>query len=472
MLSFMRANQTQIMFVLSGICGMIALFACITRYPSKKRKTAQLIMAISAVVLLISEILGEKYNGDTSLTGYWMVRICNFLVYMTTLTMIHGFALYLADMIRVDLKQPVPKQLWGTMVFIGIGELLVIISQFTGLYYTIDEMNRYTRSALYPICYIFPLLGTLLLFFVILRYRRQMRTQVWITLILFAIIPLIAAIIQYFFFGLYITDMAIVGMVVVLYVFTLVDTNNTLEQAQQREVQMLKKEQEAIQDLFSQTAIALVSAIDAKDKYTQGHSVRVAEYSRKIAEISGKNEKECDEIYYAALLHDVGKIGIPDYIINKNRKLTPEEYGVNDAMTSNRSYRSHLSQEKVREELIRCSGAQFDPRFAQIMLGMINQDAGHHVDLIHKLLQIHIIPPSLFAPETEDKGNADLFISASKTTASHVVLLSPWRGRAFISVSQEFRSAFPHSTAHDSIPQKRNPPQSPKLSASVSIGKS
>jgi len=324
--------------------------------------------------------------------------------------------------------------------------------------------------------------------------------------------------------------MAIVGMVVVLYVFTLVDTSNTLEQAQQREVQMLKEEQEAIQDLFSQTAIALVSAIDAKDRYTQGHSVRVAEYSRKIAEISGKNEKECDEIYYAALLHDVGKIGIPDYIINKNRKLTPEEYGViqshpvigwqilskinkysylstaaryhherfdgkgypdglkgedipelariisvadaYDAMTSNRSYRSHLSQEKVREELIRCSGAQFDPRFAQIMLGMINQDAGHHVDLIHKLLQIHIIPPSLFAPETEDKGNADLFISASKTTASHVVLLSPWRGRAFISVSQEFRSAFPHSTAHDSIPQKRSPPQSPKLSASVSIGKS
>ena len=432
MLSFMRANQTQIMFVLSGICGMIALFACITKYPSKMRKTSQLIMAISAVVLLTSEILAEKHNGDPSLAGYWIVRICNFFVYMTTLFMIHGFALYLADMIRVDLKQPVPRQLWGTMVFIGIGELLVVVSQFTGLYYTIDEMNRYTRSPLYPICYIFPLLGTLLLFFVILRYRRQMRTPLWITLILFATIPLIAAIVQYFFYGLYITDMAIVGMVVVLYVFTLVDTGNTLEQAQKREVQMLKQEQENIQELFSQTAIALVSAIDAKDRYTQGHSVRVAEYSRKIAEISGKNEKECDEIYYAALLHDVGKIGIPDYIINKNGKLTPEEYGViqshpvigwqilskinkysylstaaryhherfdgkgypdglkgedipelariisvadaYDAMTSNRSYRSHLSQEKVREELIRCSGAQFDPRFAQIMLEMINRD--------------------------------------------------------------------------------------------------
>ena len=128
----------------------------------------------------------------------------------------------------------------------------------------------------------------------------------------------------------------------------------------------------------------------------------------------------------------MGKIGIPDHIINKKGKLTPEEYGVMrshpvigyqilskinkysylsdaaryhherydgtgypdglkgweipelarivsvadayDAMTSNRSYREHLSQEEVRRELTRCSGTQFDPVFAQIMLHLINQD--------------------------------------------------------------------------------------------------
>ena len=51
---------------------------------------------------------------------------------------------------------------------------------------------------------------------------------------------------------------------------------------------------------------ALAAAIDAKDKYTNGHSKRVAEYSRKIAEIAGKSPEECEMIYYAGLLHDVG----------------------------------------------------------------------------------------------------------------------------------------------------------------------
>ena len=52
----------------------------------------------------------------------------------------------------------------------------------------------------------------------------------------------------------------------------------------------------------------------------------MAKYARKLAEMNFKSETECDEIYYAALLHDVGKIGIPEEIIKKKGKLTAEEY--------------------------------------------------------------------------------------------------------------------------------------------------
>lgn len=184
--------------------------------------------------------------------------------------------------------------------------------------------------------------------------------------------------------------------------------------------------------LFEQTATALVNAIDAKDKYTHGHSARVAEYSRKIAELYGKNEEECNEVYFSALLHDVGKIGIPGRIINKDGRLTDEEYEVikqhpvigenilssiseypylsigahyhherydgkgyprglkgedipeiarivavadaYDAMTSKRSYRDAIPQSKVREEIIKGSGSQFDPTFARIMQHVIDLD--------------------------------------------------------------------------------------------------
>lgn len=192
------------------------------------------------------------------------------------------------------------------------------------------------------------------------------------------------------------------------------------------------EENKTTQRMFEQTATALVNAIDAKDAYTHGHSSRVADYSRKIAEMSGKSKKECDEIYYTALLHDVGKIGIPVDIINKVGKLTNEEYEIikqhpgmgaqilesisecpylmtgalyhherydgkgypkhlkgkdipeaarivavadaYDAMTSQRSYRDAIPQHIVREELVKGMGTQFDPEFAKIMIHLIDLD--------------------------------------------------------------------------------------------------
>ncbi|MCR4787699.1 MAG: HD-GYP domain-containing protein [Lachnospiraceae bacterium] len=198
---------------------------------------------------------------------------------------------------------------------------------------------------------------------------------------------------------------------------------------------LVKKDEERknVHRLFEQTAVALVNAIDAKDKYTHGHSSRVAEYSKRIAEHSGMSPEECNEIYYVALLHDVGKIGIPEHIINKEGKLSDEEYEVikqhpvlgaqilhsiteyprlslgafyhherydgkgyptglkgkdipaiariisvadaYDAMTSKRSYREAIPQQTVREEIVKGMGTQFDPEYAKIMQHLIDLDS-------------------------------------------------------------------------------------------------
>lgn len=70
---------------------------------------------------------------------------------------------------------------------------------------------------------------------------------------------------------------------------------------------------------------SLVNALDAKDSYTCGHSDRVAEFARLTAAAMGRDENECEEIHMAGLLHDIGKVGIPDEVLNKPDKLTPEE---------------------------------------------------------------------------------------------------------------------------------------------------
>lgn len=72
----------------------------------------------------------------------------------------------------------------------------------------------------------------------------------------------------------------------------------------------------------------IINAIDAKDPYTCGHSDRVASYAKRIAVRLGLSEDECEQVYMAGVLHDVGKIGVPDSILGKPGKLTDEEYAI------------------------------------------------------------------------------------------------------------------------------------------------
>lgn len=225
---------------------------------------------------------------------------------------------------------------------------------------------------------------------------------------------------------------------VIRLVYTIQDIGDVVEQQKKlEEAKAFETYAFQMKELFAQTAEALAGAIDAKDKYTHGHSVRVAEYSRKMAEMAGKTPVECEEVYFAGLLHDVGKIGVPDQIINKDGKLTDEEFaeikkhpgmgkqiltsidklpylsigadshherydghgypggmkGTDipelariiavadsyDAMTSKRSYRDPLPQVKVREEILRGSGTQFDPVYAKLMLQMIDNDTEYQM---------------------------------------------------------------------------------------------
>ena len=192
-----------------------------------------------------------------------------------------------------------------------------------------------------------------------------------------------------------------------------------------------------VKSLSVEVMEALAHTIDAKDKYTKGHSIRVAKYSRMLAQKMGFSVDECETIYYMGLLHDLGKIGVDNDIINSPGPLTDEQYGEikkhpglgyeilseiksrpdlvigarwhherydgkgypdgkagedipvyariiavadsYDAMTSNRSYRNYMAQEKVRSELEKNSGTQFDPKVAECMISIIDEDKSYEL---------------------------------------------------------------------------------------------
>jgi putative nucleotidyltransferase with HDIG domain len=187
----------------------------------------------------------------------------------------------------------------------------------------------------------------------------------------------------------------------------------------------------ALHDLessYSQTLWTLVAALDAREHETSDHSLRVVRYTLAIARRLGMPEAELPDLGRGALLHDIGKIGVPDAILLKPGKLTAAEWeemkrhpqiGFNilksvdflkipaemvlchqerfdgggyprglagdaiplsarifaiadtfDAMTSDRPYRQRTTSEAAREEILRCSGTQFDPRCADAFLSI------------------------------------------------------------------------------------------------------
>jgi len=192
----------------------------------------------------------------------------------------------------------------------------------------------------------------------------------------------------------------------------------------------VEKHQKELEDITEQALEMVARTIDAKDEYTKGHSQRVAYYTKEIARRLGYSEQDCQRVYYIGLLHDIGKIGVPDNILNKKGPLTPEEraiiqrhpvvggeilkdfralphiadgaayhherydgkgYGVGlkgkdipeiariigiadsyDAMQSSRVYRPSLSDAKIRSELVEGAGSQFDPDIVPVMLDMID----------------------------------------------------------------------------------------------------
>jgi len=191
----------------------------------------------------------------------------------------------------------------------------------------------------------------------------------------------------------------------------------------------LKKRQSEYKAITDQAISTIANTIDAKDPNTKGHSIRVATFSVEIGKRLNLDEERIEHLYYTALLHDIGKVGIPDEILKKPAALTDDEFKVMkqhpeiggdilrdiiaikdlsrgarehherydgrgyvqglvgeeislegriicaadsyDAMASKRAYRDELTKEKIINEFTRCRGFQFDPQIADIVKEMI-----------------------------------------------------------------------------------------------------
>ena len=435
------------MCILGGACLITALFASITRSLSLRRKGILIFIELSAAFLLFFDRFTYIYNGVSGTTGYVMIRLSNFMLYILTILLVLSLNMYLTDMYlnEGELKK-VPGVLKAAEILLKLGLVLTVVAHFTGLYYTFDKTNTYHRSGGFWICYIVPVTAQILQLSAIIRFRRRLSRRLFTALLLFAVVPLAASIPQMFIEGISFINLSVVGLCIAIYIFTHLDMVDRAEAANAMANEFFEKEQEDMEQLLMRVSGALVSAIDAKDEFTRGHSVRVADYARKIAEIYGKSEKECEEAYFAGLLHDVGKIGIRDALLSKGEELTEEEFeaikrhpviggqilssiddrpylrigatyhhenfdgtgypeglkgegipeiariiavaNAYEIMSAKKSYRDPMPQEQIREELLKDSGTRFDPLFVNVMLHIIDMDSNYNLKEDSEVRQI------------------------------------------------------------------------------------
>ena len=195
------------------------------------------------------------------------------------------------------------------------------------------------------------------------------------------------------------------------------------------QAQITKQRQEHDNQIIEQTMKTFSNFIDNKDTYTQGHSTRVAAYVREMAKRMGLDEQTQLNMYYAGLMHDIGKLTVADDVLNKTSRLSNDEWNLiqqhttngamllknftilpeindavlyhherfdgtgymnrmsgkdiplvarmvgiadaYDAMNTNRCYRLKFSEERIISELERCRGKQFDPDIVPYLISMI-----------------------------------------------------------------------------------------------------
>ena len=227
MMEFLQQFQLSVMLFFSGACGVLIILTQSTKTLTKRRKGALLYMQISAMILLIADRFAYLYRGDESQTGYWMVRVCNFLVYLLYLTLAHAFNQYLMELYRNEVHlAKLPKRFAIGEALFTLGVIFLGISQITGWYYTFDSSNRYQRGPFIALAYIFPLSMIALQFSVNVQYRKRIRRRTYVPLLLFTVFPFIACIMQFFLYGLSLTNITMVGMVVQLYFSEILNMND------------------------------------------------------------------------------------------------------------------------------------------------------------------------------------------------------------------------------------------------------
>jgi len=411
---------------------------------------------ISSLVMFAFDVGTVVSNDYASSVPVWLNYVLNSLYFISNSIVAILFLYYVLSLALKDSAKEMRKKLY--IVNLSALALLIVAMVFNGFFGFFFNFNSgaYAHGDAYlalhglTIAYLIEAM----VFFILRRHVFNRRELV--SIVTFYVIFFTSFALQLFAFpNILLSDFgASLGALIMFfsletpdYVKLMATLNELNELKSSLEIQVrsrtdeLDKEKHSYEELTLETLSSLARVIDAKDHYTVGHSFRVAAYSRGIALEMGLSSERCEKIYLAGLIHDVGKIGINEAILNKPGKLNENEFriiqahsslggdilkGIHqfpvfeqvarshherydgagypdklraeeipmearivsvadtfDAMTSDRIYRKAFTDEYAIEELRRVSGTQLDPVCVEAFLSLIERfpdSIRNHID--------------------------------------------------------------------------------------------
>lgn len=426
------------LFIVGILIAIISIHYSTTNLVNRRYK----FFLIASFVLIALDLITVYTNGMAEHMPTIVVQILNGIYFFAGALVAFLFLYYVISVGFGDGQKKLRKILWIINIsLLGLFGISLIVNNWAGFYYYISDEFVYSHGPIYILVNLATILYVIESIVVMIINRKNFNKRQLISTSLFYTFFFASFVLQVALFNdVLLSDLGVAfgGLIVLFSIETpdyikLMGTLNELNELKASlEIQVanrtkeLDEEKRSYEELTLETLSSLANVIDAKDHYTNGHSFRVAAYSMGIARELGLSFQECEHIYFAGLIHDVGKIGINESILTKPGKLDPEEFAIVqshsalggdilkgikafpvfehvarshherydgngypdklkgedipfaarivtvadtfDAMTSDRSYRKALSDEIAIKELHDHNGTQFDPRMVEAFL--------------------------------------------------------------------------------------------------------
>lgn len=441
------------LIVITILLTVISIQYSSTNLVSKRYK----FFLISAFVMVSLDILTVYTNAVAKDISVIFAQILNGIYFFSGGVVAILYLYYVVSVAFVDTSKKVRKMIYlANVIVLAIFALTLFLNNWLGFYYYFDNNYVYSHGPVYILVNFVTIIYVIETVVIMIIKRKRFNIRQMISTILFYTSFFASFALQLAFFNdVLLSDLGVaLGALIVLFsietpdyiklMYTLNELNElkaSLEIQVENRTHELDEEKKSYEELTLETLSSLASVIDAKDHYTNGHSFRVAAYSKGIAEKLGLSYQECEQIYFAGLIHDVGKIGINEAILTKPGKLDDKEYAIIkshsilggdilkgikefpvfenvarshherydgtgypdklegeniplparivavadtfDAMTSDRSYRMALDDEVAIKELIDNKGSQFDPFIVDAFIKLYNSfddSIRNHID--------------------------------------------------------------------------------------------